>query len=194
MNEDKIIITCPQCGKSARVPKGNPNKTIRCSNPECGFIGSMMLYTQKKIKAQMTTGRTTSTSSETVLMTAPQTPATAGTGWLKVVSTGNRFPLKTGSNIVGREHPTGHADIAIPCNDNYMSRHHIKIEGVITSKGTEYRLSDNNSTNKVKLNGSTLPPGDIVILKSGDRIIIGHTQIEFILQSQSADAGQTLLF
>lgn len=127
-------------------------------------------------------------------MTAPQAPVITGAGALKVLSTGTLFTLKAGANIVGRQHPTGHADIAIPCDDNYMSRHHIKIEGFTTGNGTEYRLSDNNSTNKVKLNGNLLPEGDIVVLKSGDRIIIGHTEIEFILQPNIPAEGQTSIY
>lgn len=191
MNEDKIKVFCPQCGKSTLVKKeGKPNRIIKCSNQECGFTGSMMLYTQKRTKEEAST----SSPSETKLMINPQDPAMSGFGTLKVLSTGMLFPLKTGSNIIGRQHPTGHADIAIPCDDYYMSRHHIKIEGVPINNGIEYRLSDNNSTNKVKLNGSLLPQGDIVVLKPNDRIVIGHTEIEFILQTNTSANGQTLIY
>lgn len=202
MNEDKITLVCPHCGKSTRVKKeGKPNRNIKCSNSECSFIGSMMMYTQKKTSKvnpssnqQQTVVMDSPQIMGTMIMNHPNTPIMTGVGVLRVLQTGETFTLKTGINIVGRKHPTGHADIAIPCDDGYMSRHHIKIEGCVTSKGIEYRLSDNNSTNKVKLNGYILPPGDIVILKSSDRIIIGRTELEFILQAENSTAGQTLIF
>lgn len=108
-----------------------------------------------------------------------QRAAPPAIGYLQTV-TGEKYSLAVGANIVGRQHPTSQATLQIVTNDGYMSRQHMKIEVIPTSNGRmEYRASDNNSTNRLTTNGQLMAPGDIVILKSGDRITIGHTDLVF---------------
>lgn len=197
MENETIVLYCPQCDKGQRVY----TSAARVKCPKCGFIGSILTFRREK-KAAAATPASTSGATQvsnpvdtpTVLMSNPATPSGKEEGVLRVVSTGERFVLRSGTQIVGRKHETGHADIAIPCDDMYMSRHHLKIEGVSTAYGMEYRLSDYNSTNKSRLNGVALPTGDIVVLKPGDRIILGRTEVEFLLQPIQGDTGGTLIF
>ena len=102
-------------------------------------------------------------------------------GCLQVISTGQKYTLKQGTNIIGRQHPTSQATIQIATNDGYMSRQHMRIDVLPAGNHLEYRISDNNSTNKVTLNGKLLNPGDIVMLRSEDRITIGHTDFLFTI-------------
>lgn len=194
MDDDKQVVKCPQCGKRMAAKKeGNPNRMFTCSG--CGFRASLMAFAkerkpedqsqsslQSSFQPSASEGGTRVEQPHTLVMNNPQTPAFAGNGSLRVIASGVTYSIGLGSHIVGRAHPTGHADIAIVCEDTYMSRHHLKIDAVQIAQGFEYRMSDNGSTNKVYLNGQVLPLGDIVILKQGDRIRIGHTELEFILK------------
>lgn len=196
MDDDKQVVRCPQCGKRMTAKKeGNPNRMFTCKNPKCGFQASLMAFAKERTPGDQSPSSlqpsSRSAASEgamqveqphTMVMSNPQTPAFAGNGSLRVIASGVTYSISLGSHIVGRAHPTGHADIAIVCEDTYMSRHHLKIDAVQTAQGIEYRMSDNRSTNGVYLNGQKLPLGDIVILKQGDRIRIGHTELEFILK------------
>lgn len=102
-------------------------------------------------------------------------------GVLQVVSNGQKYRLSVGANIIGRQHSTSQATVQIATDDGYMSRQHMRIDVLPAGYGYEYRISDNNSTNKLTLNGSILAPGDIVILKPSDKITIGRTNLVFII-------------
>lgn len=115
------------------------------------------------------------------MVESPQVVMPPSIGYFQIVSTGQKYALKQGTNIIGRQHPTSQATIQIATNDGYMSRQHMKIDVLPAGNHMEYRISDNNSTNKVTLNGRQLTPGDIVMLRSGDRITIGHTDLLFTI-------------
>ncbi|HUZ18593.1 MAG TPA: FHA domain-containing protein [Spirochaetia bacterium] len=59
-------------------------------------------------------------------------------------------------------------------DDPLVSRRHAVIENV----DGEYRLKDLGSTNQTYLNNNPLPAEKSVVVKSGDIITIGHTQLQ----------------
>ena len=93
--------------------------------------------------------------------------------------------LKPGSNIIGRRAETGTADIKIS-NDMYMSRRHVRIDVVKKLLGYEHHLVEINSKNIVKLNGKPINRGDILVIRFGDTLTLGKTDI--ILESRDDDS------
>ncbi len=207
MEEEKILIICPKCKTKTKIKKeGKPTRTVKCCNKECQYTGSLMQFgiaeAQPPKVAPQPSAYSPSCPTEIGVAShyAPPIPAEqpvpddGGTmierppvgrdvppaiGYLQV-AIGEKYPLKIGANIVGRQHPTSQATIQIATNDGYMSRQHMRVD-VIPASGNrmEYRISDNNSTNQLSINGQVLAQGDIVILRSGDRITIGHTDLIF---------------
>ena len=113
----------------------------------------------------------------------PRSVATIGQ--IRVKSTNEIQYLKAGKNIIGRRAKTGTADIRIS-TDIYMSRQHVLIDVVEKGGGYEYRLVEINSKNIVKLNGRPINRGDILILKFGDTMTLGMTDI--VLESNDDEA------
>lgn len=204
MEAEKITIICPQCKKKTRVPNiGLPTRGVTCAN--CKYKGSLMLFQivntsqpaqpAASIKSSPASGATLieqprvaerrpamppPRNGATIIET-PQAEPVPAIGYLQVASTNQKYTLSQGTNIIGRQHPTSQATIQIATNDGYMSRQHMKIDVFPAGNKLEHRLSDNNSTNKVTLNGKQLNPGDIIILRPGDKITIGHTDLLFMI-------------
>lgn len=104
--------------------------------------------------------------------------STSDVGQIRVKSTNEVQWLNPGSNIIGRRAQTGTADIKIS-TDMYMSRRHVQIDVVKKGMGYEHHLVEINSKNIVKLNGKPINRGDILILKFGDVLTLGTTDIIF---------------
>ena len=73
----------------------------------------------------------------------------------------------------------------------YMSRQHVLIDVVKKGFGYEHHLVEINSKNIVKLNGKPINRGDILILKFGDTMTLGMTDI--VLESRIVDEEATRL-
>ena len=59
----------------------------------------------------------------------------------------------------------------------YMSRRHVQIDVVKSARGYEHHLVEINSKNIVKLNGKPINRGDVLILKFGDVLTLGTTEV-----------------
>ena len=81
-----------------------------------------------------------------------------------------------GKVILGRSQ---HAHITIP--DANLSRSHC----AITAMGQGYRIEDMSSTNGTTVNGKRI---DQAILREGDRIVLGETEIEFRVKGRFDDS------
>lgn len=112
----------------------------------------------------------------------------AAIGAIKVMATDEMFKLREGRNIIGRRAQTSTADLCI-ASDPYMSRSHVRIDVVRKGNGFEHHLVEINSKNIVRLNGRTIDRGDILLLKSGDNLTLGTTQVVF----EIPDVEETLL-
>jgi len=97
-------------------------------------------------------------------------------GQIRVSTTGQRCPLKMGTNVIGRLAQSGKADIQIT-HDEYMSRRHLQIDVVQTPYGIEHHLVEINSKNIIVLNDKPIQRGDILKIKFGDKMTLGKTDI-----------------
>ncbi|MDE6408841.1 MAG: FHA domain-containing protein [Muribaculaceae bacterium] len=175
----KIFITCPECGQQLsfeEVP-GYQNMVVEC--PKCHFKATANVYKGGK----QARGAYGADEMPTQLIIPPKT--VADIGQIRVKDTNEIQFLKEGKNIIGRRAKTGTADIKIS-TDMYMSRQHVLIDVVKKGNGYEHHLVEINSKNIVKLNGKPINRGDILILKFGDSMILGTTEI--ILEGNDEDA------
>lgn len=87
-----------------------------------------------------------------------------------------RQPLEGESVSIGRA-----SDCSIPIKDRYLSRKHAEI----VSNGTGWMLKDLGSANGTYLNGTRVERDEV--LKTGDRIRLGDTEIVFEASTRSTD-------
>lgn len=177
----KIFIVCPECGQTLsfnEVP-GYQNMVVEC--PKCHFKANAGVYRSGSM------GRQAQGSDEmsTQLLTPPK--SARDVGQIRVKSTGEVQWLKPGINVIGRRAVTGTADIKIS-TDMTMSRRHARIDVVEKNGGYEHRLYEINSKNIIELKGKKIRRGDILVLKFGDEMRFGETDIVF--ESCDPDATQ----
>lgn len=175
----KIFIVCPECHRQLsfnEVP-GYQNMVVEC--PNCHFKANTSVY-QGGAQARGAHG---ADDMPTQLVLPPS--YTYDVGQIRVISTNEVQWLKPGSNVIGRRAQTGTADIKIS-TDMYMSRRHVQIDVIKKSNGYEHHLVEINSKNIVKLNGQSINRGDILVLKFGDTLTLGTTDI--ILESNDEDS------
>lgn len=175
----RVFIVCPECRQQLsfnEIP-GYQNMVVEC--PKCHFKANASVY-QSGAQARGAQG---ADDMATQLVIPPK--STSDVGQIRVKSTNEVQWLRPGSNVIGRRAQTGTADIKIS-NDEYMSRRHVQIDVVKKGSGYEHRLVEINSKNIVKLNGRPINRGDILILKFGDILTLGITDI--ILESNDDEA------
>ena len=180
----KIFIVCPECHQQLsfnEIP-GYQNMVVEC--PKCHFKANASVY-QSGAQARGAQG---TDEMPTQLVFPPK--SVADRGQIRVISTNEIQFLKTGQNVIGRRAKTGTADIKIS-TDMYMSRQHVRIDVIKKGAGYEHHLVEINSKNIVKLNGKPINRGDIIILKFGDTMTLGTTDI--VLESIIVDEEATRL-
>lgn len=175
----KIYIVCPECHQQLsfnEVP-GYQNMIVEC--PKCHFKANASVYQS----GEQARGAQGAGDVPTQLVFAPRT--TLDIGQIRVVSTNEIQWLKEGRNVIGRRAETGTADIKIS-NDMYMSRRHVQIDVVKKAGGYEHRLVEIGSKNIIYLNNKPIKRGDILVLKFGDVLTLGRTDI--VIESNSDEA------
>ena len=175
----KIRIVCPECSQmlSFNEVPGYQNMIVEC--PKCHFKANASIY----LSGAYARGGQGADDVPTQLVFAPRT--TLDVGQIRVVATNEIQWLKEGSNIIGRRAETGNADIKIS-NDMYMSRRHVQIDVVKKAGGYEHRLVEIGSKNIIYLNHKPIRRNDILVLKFGDVLTLGKTDI--VLESNSDEA------
>ena len=175
----RIYIDCPECHQqlSFNEVAGYQNMVVEC--PKCHFKANVSVY-QGGLQARGAHG---ADDMATQLVMPPS--SSADVGQIRVTSSNEIQWLKPGSNIIGRRAETGTADIKIS-NDMYMSRRHVRIDVVKKLLGYEHHLVEINSKNIVKLNGKPINRGDILVIRFGDTLTLGKTDI--ILESRDDDS------
>jgi len=95
---------------------------------------------------------------------------------------GSVIPLPVGKFLVGREE-----DCHLRPNSDLVSRHHC----VFTSDEYSIRLRDLGSTNGTFVNGERIRGQ--VILKEGDRVVIGKLEFDMVIRDPSMEETSTSL-
>lgn len=168
----KIYIVCPECHQQLsfnEIP-GYQNMVVEC--PKCHFKANASVYL-RGVQARGAQGAD-EMPTQPVLPPSP----TLDVGQIRVIATNEVQRLKPGSNVIGRRAQTGTADIKIS-TDMYMSRRHVQIDVVKKNGGYEHHLVEINSKNIVNLNGKPINRGDVLVLKFGDILTLGTTDIAF---------------
>lgn len=175
----RIRVQCPECKQHLAfegVP-GYQNMIVVC--PKCGFRARANVYMAGRYVAPpnpIIQNNNSNPEKDTEIYWQPSSAAKVGQ--IRVKSTGEIQYLKEGRNIIGRRAQSGNADIKIS-NDRYMSRRHIAIDVVPKGNGYEHLLVEIGSTNLPWLNKRKLQRNDILILKFGDVITLGQTDVIF---------------
>lgn len=179
----KIFIVCPECRQQlsfTEVP-GYQNMVVEC--PRCHFKANASVY---QSGAQARGGQGADDDSTHLVNTHG---LASDTGQIRVKESGEIKPLKTGSNVIGRHAQSGTADIQIS-DDKFMSRRHVQIDVVKKPGGYAHHLVELNSKNVVVLNGKPINRGDILVLKFGDVLTLGTTDV--ILEPNDEDATELI--
>lgn len=87
------------------------------------------------------------------------------------------YVLHEGENYIGREDKDLPSDVSL--KDEYASRRSIKIEVLPGNKGYSFKLTVENATNPILVNGQNQTTGNSVYLNFGDTIVLGNTTIRF---------------
>ncbi len=175
----KISIVCPECRQKlsfSEVP-GYQDMIVVC--PKCGFKSKASTYQS----GSLARGAQGADDVATQLVMSPSSALDAGQ--IRVKSTNEIQWLHPGSNVIGRRAEGGTSDIEIS-TEAYMSRRHVQIDVVKKGNAYEHRLVEINSKNIVKLNGKPINRGDVLILKMGDTLTLGQTEI--VLESNDDES------
>jgi hypothetical protein len=167
---NKIFLVCPNCRTrlSFNEVPGYQDKIVEC--PICHFKAAANVY-QSGAAAK---GGQGGDAKETELPLSLQPKFDMGQ--IRVTTTNQHCPLKMGTNVIGRIAQSGKADIQIT-QDPYMSRQHLQIDVIKTAHGIEHRLIEINSKNIIVLNDKPIQRNDILVLKFGDKLTLGKTDI-----------------
>lgn len=169
------MIECPSCGRKHRPG------TLFCS--ECGVYlpTGGPLRTEPLPEEELPISRANPWASESV-EESDETPTIPLC--IKVVSTGRRIQLPATAEVhVGRL-DAAHGifpDLDLSPHrgrEGGVSRYHCKIH----QRGSAYLVEDVGSANGTFLNGQRLTPYLPHVLEDGDRLQLGHIQLEVIIQ------------
>lgn len=162
----KKKVKCPLCHQLIEVsnPDNAEQLVVVCPTPTCSA----------RLRVTFATGQTVLTKS---------TGQETASGYL--LFDGNRYSLKEGLNIIGREADSSDADVQLPTDKRYVSRKHIGIELVRLKKGTtkciirDLRDEEKIAQKATLVNGEKLELQDRIVLKHGDTIEVGELKIMF---------------
>lgn len=190
-NTNTIVTICPRCGSKATIPHPDagrqpdtvivdPNRPI---TPNVGN-GAAKTVISGAGNAPAPTGPINPNpippGHGATRIIRPEMLNFNGIGGLLMVETGEFYPLKEGSNVIGRKAKSGTADIKMS-DDKYMSRRHVQIDVTKDQFGRyAHRVIEINSTNVLKLNGQPVDRGKLLLLHLDDELTLGRTKVRFV--------------
>lgn len=187
--EEKLFVVCPNC--RSRLAIGNApgiqDKMLTC--PTCKFKAKVSVFQM----GQAGKGGQGASDDATRLPDSFLQQAKFDTGQFRVVQTGQICELRMGTQVLGRLATSGTADMQIGNDhykDEYMSRRHVQIDVVKTAYGVEHHLVEIGSKNIIQLNGKDIMRGDQIILKYGDKLTLGKTDL--ILEETNDEATRII--
>lgn len=180
-----ITVVCPNCRSRLSVNDvpGIQDKMLTC--PICKFKSKVSLF---QIGAAGKGGHGAD-DDPTRLPTGFGQQVKRDPGQMRVIQTGQICELRVGSQVLGRLAQTGTADLQIGSDDyrdEYMSRKHVQIDVIPTPQGVEHHLVEIGSMNIIQLNGKDINRGDVIVLKFGDKLTLGKTDV--VLEETDDDA------
>ena len=175
-----LTVVCPNCRSrlSLQNEPGIQDKMLAC--PICKYKAKVSLFQM----GQAGKGGQGSSEGDTKLPASLRQQRKTDPGQMRVEQTGQIIELCVGSLVIGRLAKSGTADVQIGndnYNDEYMSRRHVK-----TPQGIEHHLVEIGSKNIIQLNGSDIKRGDELVLKFGDKLTLGKTEV--ILEESDEEA------
>lgn len=184
----KILkIQCPKCGVIISL-RNVPNlltKSLEC--PRCHCVNKIVDYylpqsEQKEVRDEGATryaGHLNPQNNNRNLQNGlPEVKEKLGT--LLDKSTGEKYQLLNGRNVIGRKSNTSSSNVQILTSDLHVSRQHFYIDVDKNGAGYYYVISNANKRNKTKVNEQILDNGDQIQLTKGDVIQIGSVKLEFV--------------
>lgn len=172
----KIIkVVCPNCHELLQIQSNNvkdlENHLLTC--PKCSYKAKIANYMQ----GSNANGEQSADDEPTQVNFDSIGAMDRTIGSLYIGE--KEFALKKGRTLIGRLATTSHSDMQIPTDDRYMSRSHAYITVKVGASGLEHQLEPASPKNPIKLNGQIIDNGDIIVLKWGDKLMFGHTEVIF---------------
>lgn len=166
----RIKIKCPNCGivLGAADDPANAQKTVVC--PNCKVRNRFVAF-QRVIPGEV--------DDQTRIDFAVKDTV----GSLVDEKTKKEYPLREGSNLIGRkplkEPPK--ASVPIETGDRGFSRAHLYVDVMKGRDGHWHHYASNaDNKNETSINGTKLEDGDKIGLKDGDRIASSETVLRFV--------------
>ncbi|MBM6670351.1 hypothetical protein H6B14_06170 [Phocaeicola coprophilus] len=174
--ETAATIECPYgCGQKFKYnPKENGEHEVRCPNKECAHVVCITVDNGAVVKVDR---KHTVVIDPTSVSKQGRLTIVRHRGLLGKFGK-KSYPLKPGSNIIGREDASKPSDISIK-GDSYMSRQSINIEVILQENGYQFKMTVLNAANPVMHNNRPLVVGEIIYLNFGDSIRLGNTTFNF---------------
>lgn len=173
---DFISITCSKCNVVSRtkVLELYHNRTINVPCHQCGTKNKIFVPAPKSKLANLKTENSSVSKLASTVAARILIPESMD---VKRQS----FILLDGENIIGRKSTQYNIQIPIVCSDRYMSRKHCLIHSKLNpvSKQKFYTLKEIESKNKIILNDKLMENDEELVLKNGDKIILGTTLLHF---------------
>lgn len=160
-------VNCPNCHSLLTIPdtEGISERMLKC--PVCSF--------RAKVSVFMNHGSSKDNNDdEPTQVSFHIEDRTIGSLYLGQTE----YALKKGVTTIGRRARTGHAQMQIS-DDMYMSRQHAIIEVREGGSGLEHHLRADQAKNPIKVNGTAIANGDVIVLTFGDKLLFGHTELLF---------------
>lgn len=176
-NINAASFTCPVChekhivGKCQRYAE-QPQPTSSCGD-ETQYRGNSVPQPGGE-ETRLASGTWQGNGDETRIDGAPS--VTIG---MLVDNKGTEYRLCSGLNTIGRKAISSSASVQIATDDRTMSRSHAVIEVRSESGHTINIIRNGANKNPSYLNGSLIGKQDQLILKNGDRIKMGNTELTF---------------
>lgn len=188
---EKLIIKCPACGQVMSIDD-NPafvGRVVTC--PVCKTKRKFEEYKRSEPPVMVQT-----ISDETVVVNDINNQTCA----LLDLSSGKKYELKEGNNIIGRKtyKSPSKATVPIETEDKGLSRVHCNINVMRGNDGFFHTyISNAENKNPTYINSSYLKNDDEIALKNGDVIKSSETQLKFMcgstVMSKSDDSDKTML-
>ena len=164
-----MIIKCPECGRRFYLQR-RPPKMFHC--PKCSFtVPFSILLNEQNGEVQA--------ADKTRLVESMQIKKQ---GEFIVSFEGHNcgvIRLPYGKSFdVGRRSSDSKAQIKLT-PDMSMSRIHAGMRTVNIKEHIIYQITSVKASNPVYVNGQPIPPGKAYNLKSGDKVVMGKTSLEF---------------
>lgn len=191
---EKIRLKCPHCGAVLQMDCIPDIEKKRITCPVCKIATPFTEFKKPKQETAGTNGSDDTTraadNDKTSLVGDKDATQLRGTkefliGELHDPIRKRRYPLRPGSNLVGRKATTSTANIQIETDNKRMSRSHSLIEVKKRSSGGFMHVFTNaGNKNDTFINGKKIADGDSVILGGGEILNLGGTELKFVIHNQ----------